>query len=228
MQSTDFVPLWAFFLGAIGVMILAIESGFRLGERRRPSGEHEPEAPLAPLVGATLGLLAFMLAFTFNIAMSRFDDRRTSILAEANAIGTTYLRADFLDEPARKHVKKLLREYLMVRVNGTSPDRVAQAISKSESLQQELWSEATAAGRAHATPITGLFVSSLNEVIDMHAKRVTLGLHARVPQTVWTCLFIVTILSMLGVGYYCGLAGYRSWTESIVLVTTFSVVCFWS
>ncbi|MCK7520215.1 MAG: hypothetical protein MZV64_22250 [Ignavibacteriales bacterium] len=52
-----------------------------------------------------LGLLAFILAFTFGAATSRFDDKKQLLLDEVNAIGTTFLRADFLAESERADAK---------------------------------------------------------------------------------------------------------------------------
>jgi hypothetical protein len=177
------------------------------------------------MVSSTLALLAFILAFTFNIAVNRFDDRRVAVLDEANAIGTTYLRAEFFEEPARERIKKLLREYVRVRVNGISDsDTSAQVVSQSESIQDKLWLEASVLARQHTNPICGLFISSLNEVIDLHAKRVTLSLHTRVPAPVWFTLLAVSGLAMVGLGYYCGLVGTRSWTEAGILIATFGVV----
>jgi len=79
-------------LTAVVVIFLAAEIGYRLARHRRRS-EEEKEAPVGAMVGATLGLLAFRLAFTFGLAAARFDDRRQVAVAEANAIGTTDRRA---------------------------------------------------------------------------------------------------------------------------------------
>ena len=94
----DALPLWALFIVILLVVLLAVEFGYRLGKYRRSRHEEEKEAPLGTMVGATLGLLAFFLAFTFGLAAARFDTRRQVLLDEANAIGTTYLRASILPE----------------------------------------------------------------------------------------------------------------------------------
>jgi hypothetical protein len=107
--------------------------------------EEEKEAPVGSMVGATLGLLAFMLAFTFGMAENRFEDRRQVVLSEANAIGTAYLRAAMLPEPMRTDSRNLLREYVDVRLEGTRPGKTEQSISKSEELHERLWLEAVAA-----------------------------------------------------------------------------------
>ena len=76
----DALPLWALFIFILGVVLLSVEGGYRLGKYRRSRREEEKEAPLGTMVGATLGLLAFILAFTFGLASSRFDNRRQLLL----------------------------------------------------------------------------------------------------------------------------------------------------
>lgn len=224
MQAVDHLPLWVFFSTVLVVTFLSTEVGHRVGEWRLRKRGSEPQASLGTIVAAMLGLLAFMLGFTFNVALSRFDERRTAILDDANAIGTTYLRADFLDEPERGQAKHLLREYVQVRLKGIVPEQLDEMAAKTQSLQTQLWSIAAHLGKEKPNPISGLFISSLNETIDMDAKRVNIGIYARVPESVWLVLFAVSALSMLGVGYYSGQTGSRSWAEILLLVVTFSLV----
>src|SRR5271165_4059660 len=100
----DVLPIWGVFLATVAVVLLAVEGGFRLGQYRRRRSEQEDRPPVGEMVAATLALLAFMLAFTFGLAASRFDVRRGLVIDEANAIGTTYLRAGLLPEPYRGEV----------------------------------------------------------------------------------------------------------------------------
>ena len=122
-----------------------------------------------------LGLLAFILAFTFGLASSRFEARRGLILSEANAIGTSYLRAALLPDPQRTEIRNTLREYTDVRLTAGQPEKIEWSIRRSEELQTRLWSQAVEVAQKKPGPIAGLFIGSLNEVIDMHAKRVTAG-----------------------------------------------------
>lgn len=137
------------------------------------------------MVGSILGLLAFLLAFTFGLAAARFEARRQTVLEEANAIGTTYLRARLLPDPERTESAKLLREYVDVRLPDSrqknTSQAITQAITRSEELQEQLWSQAIAAAEKKPTVVTGLFVQSLNEVIDLHAKRTLVGGRSRIP-----------------------------------------------
>jgi hypothetical protein len=113
-EPIDALPLWALFIVILLVVLLSVEFGYRLGKYRRARHEQEKEAPLGTMVGATLGLLAFILAFTFGLAAARFDARRQALLDEANAIGTTYLRAGMLPERGEE-VRRLLRDYVGTR-----------------------------------------------------------------------------------------------------------------
>jgi hypothetical protein len=180
------------------------------------------------LVAAILGLLAFILAFTFSMAATRYDARRQVVLEEANAVGTTYLRARLLPEPQRTEVARLLREYIDVRVRGVQEGKVAEAIARSEELQEALWSEAVrAADNKLANPImTGIFVQSLNEMIDLHAKRVTVGTRNRVPFVIWIVLFAFIFLGLTAVGYQSGLSGTRRSPAMPGIVLAFAVVLY--
>src|SRR5262245_50764070 len=102
--------------------------------RARPPKGRESDVPVGGMVGAELGLLAFLLAFTFGIAASRFDTRRDVLLDEAKAIGTAYLRAAMLPEPHRTEVRRLLRAYADERIAAARGASVEEAIRRSEDL----------------------------------------------------------------------------------------------
>jgi len=219
----DPLPIWLLLVGTVVVVFFSVELGFRLARYRKRRSDDEKETPVAGMVGATLGLLAFMLAFTFGLAASRFDDRRQVVLDEANAVGTTYLRAAMLSEPIRTESRDLLREYVGVRLEATRGN-VVDAISKSEQLHERLWSQAVAAAEKDRSPITGLFIQSLNEVIDLHAKRIMVGLRSRVPGAIWIALYLLAILSMAAMGYQEGLTGAKRSLAALALVLAFSLV----
>jgi hypothetical protein len=178
-------------------------------------------------MGASLGLLAFFMAFTFSMAASRFDARKTLVLEEANAIETTYLRAQLLPEPYRTEIQGLLREYVEVRVGavGAGLEKVKQVIVRSEELHDLLWFQAVASAEKNRSSIVhGLFIKSLNDVIDLHGKRVTTGLLNRIPASIWVTLYFVAVLSMAVMGYHAGLSGTRSLTANLAIVLAFSAV----
>jgi hypothetical protein len=224
-NSLDHVPLTVFF-GLTAVLVLvAIEIGFQYGRVRRKRHEDEKEGPVGAIVAATLGLLALMLAFTFGLAASRFDARRTVVVDEANAIGTTYLRAGLLPDNSGPRIRSLLREYVDVRLEVAQSGDLARGIQHSDDLHQALWSEAEKAGRQHPDSIVvGLFIQALNETIDIHATRLFAVAQGRIPIVLWSALAVVTLLSMAGVGYFCGLARSRRTPEVLVLALCFSAI----
>ena len=220
----DALPLWGLFIVILVVVLLSVECGYRLGKFRRSRTEQEKEAPVGTMVGATLGLLAFILAFTFGLAAARFDTRRQLLLDEANAIGTTYLRAGMLPERGEE-VRRLLQNYVGVRLNAVRPGNAAEGIRQSENIQQQVWAEAEIVGQKNPNSIAvGLFVQSLNEVIDLHAKRVQAGLRSRIPAAIWLGLFAVASLSLATMGYHAGLSGTRRSLAILAVAVTFSVV----
>jgi hypothetical protein len=220
----DVLPLWALFICILLVVLLSVEFGYRLGKYRRSRQEQEKEAPVGTMVGATLGLLAFILAFTFGLAAARFDARRQVLLDEANAIGTTYLRAGMLPERGEE-IRGLLREYVTARLEGVQPGKLAEGIRQSENIQQKVWTEAETVGQKNPNSIVvGLFVQSLNEMIDLHAKRVQAGVRSRIPSPIWLGLFAVAVLSLAGMGYFEGLTGTRRSLAVIAVAIAFSVV----
>src|SRR5262249_51743302 len=102
------------------------------------------------------------------------------------------------------------------------PGMTVPALARSEELQGRLWAQAVVAGEKSPTPITGLFIQSLNEVIGLHAKRVTMGMRNRIPVTVWVALYLTAILAMAGVGYHAGLTSTARTIATLALVVTFS------
>jgi hypothetical protein len=213
------------FLGTFVCILLADELGYRLGRWRRARTDQEKEAPVGGMVAAGLGLLGFLLAFTFGIAATRFDDRRQVLLNEVNAIGTAYLRGAMLPEPHQSRVRALLRDYVDVRLEAVRSGVVQPAVKRSEEIHALLWSEATAVVHADARSIpAGLFVEALNDVIDLHTTRIQASLRSRLPLTVWVVLFAVAFASFGAMGYHAGLSGTTRSPAIIVLCIAFAAV----
>ena len=211
------------FLVGILAILTAIEIGHQLGARVGDQGDdHVPT-----LEGAVIGLLALVVAFTFATALSRFDARRTAVLAEANAITTTALRARLLPEPHRKEVLDLLRDYVNIRLDlttrSTTQAEWAAEIDKSNAIQEKLWQQAMAMAASDPAMIpSGLFIQALNAMIDDQARR--LAAHrSRVPNIVQLALFGIAIVASGFAGYATGLKTRRSRVP--VCVVGFLVTC---
>ena len=126
----DYLPLWGVFIVTAVLLVLAMQAGFWLASHKRQrSPEGQKSGPVGEVVAGLLGLLALLLAFTFSLAASRFDTRRTLVMDEANALGTTWLRAGMLPEPHGTAIRKLLRDYLELRLAAVQSGKVPGQIT---------------------------------------------------------------------------------------------------
>ncbi len=220
----DFFSLGWLFVATLAIVLGAVEVGYRLGRYRQRAGV-EREATVGTIVGSALALLAFVLAFTFGLAATRYDTRRELLQQEVNAIGTTYLRTSFLPEPRRDEMRALLREYVDARVEWATPGRLEAAIRRSEELHARLWAQAERVGiAAPDSELVALFVQSLNEMIDLHSRRKTLALWAHIPWTIWIALYLVAALTMTAMGYHAGVSGTARSLAGVAVVLSFAVV----
>src|SRR5262249_15939932 len=122
-------------------------------------------------------------------------------------------------------IRKLLSEYVDARLEVVQTGDVEQVLRRSEDLHRNLWKEAEAVGQKYPVSIVvGLFIQSLNETIDDHSKRVLVALENRLPGILWATLYLITILTMAGVGYHEGLSRSRRSIAIVVLVLTFSAI----
>jgi len=213
------------FLATLAMVLLALEYGVRLGRRRNARGQPKLEVSGA-MVGATMGLLAFMLAFTFNNAAGRHEARKHLVIDEANAIETTWLRAAFLPEPARATMRALLRDYVDVRVKvAMGQVGLAEGLHRSEELQDQLWALVAQSGHQAPGAITiGLVAESLNKLIDLHLERLTVSIRARVPAPTWITLYVLLMIGMIMMGAQIGQSGTRHFGLELALAASFSVV----
>lgn len=228
MQTTfDMIPLWSIILLSILLVYLSVEVGFRIAIHRKSRAGEAKQGSVGSVVGSTLGLLAFFLAFTFGLAATRFDAKRMAVLEESNAIGTTYLRAGYLAEPQRAEIRRLLREYVRLRVQPFNLDTISQTIAASDQLQDELWAQAVIVAEGNPTSImAGLFIQSLNEMIDLQAKRLLAALWSRIPASIWLALSFITALAMTSMGYMLGLNGSRNTVLTIILILAYTSLVF--
>ncbi len=217
-QPLDDIPVFLFVAIFVLINLVVYEIGFRIGHRLKKAEAAEDDGPTGMIVGSILALMAFLLAITMGMASDRYDNRRGLVLAEANALGTTFLRAGYLSEPNSSEMQDLIREYVPLRIGTSDRAQLARNIEESEGLQALMWSIAEDEARTNGSDVTALFIESLNEVIDLHESRIVAGIYARVPPTILWLLVAGVILSLGLVGYNAGLSGRRSPVIATVLV----------
>jgi hypothetical protein len=197
------VLLFAVLLGATGLGIL-------LGHRVRHLSDDLKE-PFGILQAALLGLVGLLLAFALSLAVSRYEDRRGNVVTEANAIGTTFLRAQTLDEPVRSRSLDLLVRFTeaAVRLSGHVPGSAAAKADEAEEnrIERQLWGLAgTALNKAPRDTAPRLYVETLNEMFDGETARIA-ALGNRVPTAVLMLDVIGSALALGLLAVYLVLAG---------------------
>ena len=224
----DAFPLWAFFLMMVVLTLLSIEAGQRMGARRRRKEEHEEESAIGTVVGAVLGLLAFVIALTFGAASGRFDASREALLDDVTAIRTAYLRAGLVPEPHRTATRVLLRDYVELRIGMAdtygNPDQLRALRERTVSLQHMLWSHAEALAAKDSSDIIALYSEGLTEVFSLQTRRVALGAQFRIPSFVWCVVILASCIAMFVVGFQFGISGKRSFPAQLALALTFALV----
>jgi hypothetical protein len=135
-----------------------------------------------------------------------------------------------LPEPDRVEVAELLRSYVEARLDffnrRNDPAEFKRVVDRTEKLQRELWSHVATAVQKDPRPVTtGLFIQTLNEVIDLHAERLA-AMENHVPESVLLLLLLVAMLAAMLVGYGCGLAKRRHLLSTSVLALLIGLVVF--
>ena len=213
------LPLGGVFVLFAIVALVLYELGFRLGRWWQDRTPDEKEGPTGMIVGSILALLAFLLAITMGMAVDRFDTRRGLVLEEANSIGTTYLRAGYLPEPASTTSRDLIREYVPLRIAPENLDDIDEQLAAGNELLNELWLIAEDLAREDSgSEMLALYIDSLNETIDVNTSRTVAGVYVRVPETVLLLLFVGAALTLGMVGFNSGLSRHRSPLTALVLI----------
>jgi hypothetical protein len=222
----DRCPVWLLYGSTVLLLLVGNEIGFRLGRWRRARMPEGEKTPATAIMGSTLGLLAFMLAFTFGMSGSRFDARKQLVLDEASAVLRAFQRAQFLPEPQKDACSRLLRDYVGLRTPVATVQNAAalqELVTRSEGIQDALWKEAsTLADRP--SPSLSIFIQSLSELTDLQMKRVRAAVWNRIPPTILLTLYGIAFLALTAMGYGAGLAESRTTVPSVMLILTFSAI----
>lgn len=218
------------FLSLLGIAVLVAWLAFScarwLGGREAHRHEREQEGPVGSVVGATLALLAFTLAITFNMAHAKYSNRKDLVREDVRTIESAFDRAMLLPAGETRVAHQRLAEYAKMRAFdpfGAADPPITEIVSRSKEIQRALWRQALA---YHELPQVRFYMDSLSAMTSVHAERVTMGMHDRVPLPVWLCLAFVTALAMVMMGYQSALAGSkRAWTTIPLILAFCTVLC---
>ena len=210
------------------LLILVTGIGYKVGKKQgKLTPVHEKlDKTAGTIAGAMLALFGFILAISLSMADSHFEARRKLVLDEANAIGTSRLRAMTIGGEHGTEIVRLLDDYARLRIDffaaGEDQNRLKSVYGKTSDLQKRIWDHASAIARIDPSPITAILLSSLNETFDLASTR-RWALEVRVPSYVIDLLLIFALLSTGMMGYYFGVCGVRHPILSAVLFAAFTV-----
>ncbi len=221
----DNIPLLILFIFTGLLITLSYECGFRVGRWRSRRSEHEQEVVVRSLVGAMMGLLTFILAFTFWIAATHFDAARQALLTQTNMIRTAYMRADLLPEPHRTEIRNLLREYVDIRLEAYQTGDFKRVFIRSNDIHNQIWVQVVKARDKASSPIyVGHYIQSLNDLIGLHTRQLTVRQEFRIPRGIWVMLYAIIPLAAASIGLHAGLTGASRPLVALAFVLIISVV----
>lgn len=235
MGSQEFlgkVPAVWIALGLLLLMLLVHEIAFRRGRAFVLSSPNPDESGTKLLDAALSLLLGLFLAFSFSLAAGRYENRQDLVVAEANAIGTAYLRCDLMQDEQRETCRRYFREYTDLRIGISTAhadsDELRQLVLQSEQKQVALWSMLTEAARVAPSTNTSLGLQAMNEVIDRHGERVA-AYRRHVPAAVTIMLLGLCLIWAMFNGYSQGAANHRNrlgWPAFALLVSIVIYIIF--
>lgn len=216
--------------GLLIAMLLATWLGYHIGFRRQNVETEQTRAQSTAVQGSLLGLLALLLGFTFSLSLSRHDARSSSVVAEANAIGTAWLRLEFLEGAAKTQAKVSLLKYTRLRVEAgdVSADQHRKRdafTANAEETFAQIWSIAAANARDPGGPAAVSLTNALNDMIDALASR-NAALDRHVPEVVLIMLFVTFILSGAMLGFSSGVNGTKPATPVYLMLTLIVLLVF--
>ena len=210
---TDSPPL--VFLCAIALQWLCAWFGAEVLSRQRERA-HEAREDFRMVLAASLTLLGLIIGFSFSMAVTRYDLRKGAEAAEANAIGTAYVRTELLPAAEAARVRALLGEYLEQRIlfyRTRDPERLRLINMQTTQTQGELWSSIRTVANAQPSPVVALAVSGMNDVLNSQSATQATWWN-RIPGAAWGLMAVIAMLCNLMLGFTAG----RLRTRAVLLI----------
>ena len=194
-------PLAASFLSFL-IFALAAYFGDWL-RKRLGSIAADDRDEYSVVLTATLTLLGLIIGFSFSMAISRYDQRKNYEEAEANAIGTEYLRANLLPPGDAAHVHELLKKYVDQRIlfyETRDRERLARINTDTADLQNQLWAVLQPVAAAQPTPIVATAVVGMNDVLNSQGYTQAAWWN-RIPHAAWVLMGAIALFCNVMIGY---------------------------
>lgn len=222
----DILQNVAMYLIPFFCVLIPILLGQQYGVYLKSKAIKVSDAPVGSVVGASLGLLAFMLAFTFQIVDNRYNERKSLLLDEVTTIRTTYLRAGLIPQPYKSNSRKLLVEYTDLRagiVNDIRPQKVEHLVKRSQVILDTLWHYSEALGvQDRSSESYSLYMGSVNDLIELYNQRITFTFEYRIPFAILFILGIISLFSMFLLGYQFGVTGKKNNIVAVLISIIFA------
>ncbi len=193
---------WLVFVLAFLALWFTTWAGVSL-RRKKPLREGQIREDFNTILVSTLTLNGLIIGFSFSMAIERYDQRKIYEEAEANAIGTEYVRADLLPEDDAAKARSLLSNYLDLRIlfyRDRDLGELQKINAQTARLQADMWAAVRDAGVAHQTPIVGLAVAGMNDVLNSQGYTQAAWWN-RIPVGAWILMAAIAIVGNLMVGY---------------------------
>lgn len=155
------------------------------------------------ILTTTLTLSSLIIGFSFSMAINRYEQRKNYEEAEANAIGTEYVRADLLPPEDAAQVRTLLRQYLDERLSFYTvreARELRQVNVRTAQLQTELWAAVRRSGSTQPTPVVALAIAGMNDVLNSQGYTQAAWWN-RIPAGAWFLMAAISLITQLLVGY---------------------------
>lgn len=221
-------PGYAIALMIFVVVTLSHVCGHWLRQKKLQRDPDHSKIDMKTINGMLIGLLGLLLAFTFSMSNSRFDDRRHLIIEEANNIGTAVLRTDMYPDSVRKLLRATLREYVERRITfyqvGMDLERATSEFLAGQELSSKVWKIATEYARKDdVTTRTALLIPAINDMIDITTTRLAAG-EGTIPDSIMYFLFVLCSVSSFLLGY--DHIGKIDWIITIGYAVTLAITVF--
>ena len=225
----DQFPHWVVGVIFFVLLLAALEVGYRVGVWQHDKWQDAEDGGGNLVLTSVLGLLGLLLAFTFADGVSHYKTRKQATIAEANALGTAFLRADMVADPGRTELKEALLDYARTRAvergAAYSSDKLRELMAKSTHATAKLWPTTMQILQQQTPgPLEASLVAAINDVIDHNAIRNT-AVFDRLPGVVLVLMFVITSAALAVAGFNAGLSGRMSrWRMTIFAVVLAGVV----